>query len=132
MTVIRLTGLPSVKLGFKNQYRGNFLSDKFSLSVLLFCLATVIFGTLMIVSTWHKLPLQLPLFYSRPWGEGILAPYFAIWLLPIMTIINVCINYFILTLAKVSLFINRVLLIFSFLVALMSFYALLKIITLLV
>jgi len=47
---------------------------------------------LVLVWFWHKLPPQVPLLYSRPWGEEQLVPKLYILLLPgistFLTIIN--------------------------------------------
>ncbi len=50
-----------------------------------------LFGVIIILSavalTFEKLPSELPLFYSLPWGEGQLVPIFQIIVLPSITIV---------------------------------------------
>lgn len=36
---------------------------------------------------WHKLPPEVPLFYSRAYGEGRLISQWGLWLLPISSLI---------------------------------------------
>jgi len=50
-----------------------------------------LFGVIIILSTvaftYERLPSELPLFYSLPWGEGQLVPIFQIVVLPSLTVI---------------------------------------------
>lgn len=39
---------------------------------------------LLLAATWHKLPPELPLLYSRPYGQDQLINYWQIWLLPLI------------------------------------------------
>jgi len=41
---------------------------------------------------WKKIPPQVPLFYSRPWGEKQLASIFFLWLLPAFSFLVILIN----------------------------------------
>lgn len=41
---------------------------------------------------WPNLPPQIPLFYSRPWGEEQLAPKLFLGLLPLVCLITLLIN----------------------------------------
>jgi len=47
-----------------------------------------------IITSWRTLPPQLPLFYSRPWGETQLATPFGLFLLPALSLAVFLINFF--------------------------------------
>ncbi len=47
---------------------------------------------LAILISWHWLPPQLPLFYSRPWGKEQLTTPFGLFLLPTLSLIVFLIN----------------------------------------
>lgn len=42
---------------------------------------------LIIISVWRFLPPEIPLFYSRPWGEDQLTNYYGIITLPVICLI---------------------------------------------
>ena len=48
---------------------------------------------LLILFFWRKLPPEIPLFYSRPWGEEQLANSWSLFILPSLTIIVFLINF---------------------------------------
>lgn len=56
--------------------------DAFSLWGLSFSLFFLAFGCVFLALFWSKLPPQIPLFYSRPWGEEQLAEKVQIIFLP--------------------------------------------------
>lgn len=62
-----------------------------------------------LVSSWRHLPPQLPLFYSRPWGEEQLASPLGLLLLPGLSIgvmlINLAVN---LVFSKQTVLIRRI------------------------
>lgn len=84
----------------------------------------------LIAAFWARLPPQVPLFYSRPWGEEILAPPFFLFILPLTSLLILAINLF----TAFSLGQNRllatILVITSALFSFLAFFNLLKIITL--
>ena len=55
---------------------------------LLFWLAQI----LVIVFSWRSLPPQLPLFYSRPWGEEQLTTPLGLFTLPLVSLLIFLIN----------------------------------------
>lgn len=55
-----------------------------------FALAQII----LLVACWRRLPPQLPLFYSRPWGEEQLTTPFGLLLLPTLSLLIGAINVF--------------------------------------
>lgn len=58
-----------------------------------------IFGQLaLIAAVWQSLPPQLPLFYSRPWGEEQLTSPIGLLLLPGLSSLIMLVNLFLPTL----------------------------------
>lgn len=66
----------------------------------IFVINLVIIGAqiLLIFLSWNKLPPEIPLFYSQPWGTDQLAPGFMILLLPLLSLFVLFVN---LSLSKV-------------------------------
>lgn len=89
-------------------------------------------ASLFLVS-WGTLPPEVPLFYTRPWGEQILAPTIFLWILPGVALLSLILN-FILTkiLAGDDLFLRRVLALATGLVAITTLYNSSKIVSLLI
>jgi len=48
---------------------------------------------LVIILAWSRLPPQLPLFYSRPWGEDQLTTSAGLLLLPVLSFLVFFINF---------------------------------------
>ncbi|HUW21243.1 MAG TPA: hypothetical protein VMW41_01110 [Candidatus Bathyarchaeia archaeon] len=73
-------------------------------------LCLIILTSLLIFYSWNRLPPQIPLFYSRPWGEKQLASPLELWLLPAFSFGILTLNTFlaIFTLKK-DILIRRVL-----------------------
>jgi len=46
----------------------------------------------LLLFSWFKLPPEIPLFYSLPWGEEQLVSPFFLWLLPGSSLVIVLIN----------------------------------------
>ena len=61
-------------------------SDKLLFFIFLFCMLSVLLQSLLILTSFSKLPPQIPLFYSKTWGEAMLAAPIYIWALPAMTL----------------------------------------------
>ena len=51
----------------------NLLRDPFCLWFLTLCVIILVFGLALFGFWWERLPPQVPLFYSRPWGADQLA-----------------------------------------------------------
>ena len=127
------------RLDIAGAARRSFEGDRPSFIIFLICALVFLAQSLMILIFWGKLPPQVPLFYSKPWGEAILAPAIALAILPITTIGSVATNYFLaifLAANKQSFsannkFLVRSLTIFSLLISFGMLYSCVKIITLL-
>ncbi len=106
--------------------------DKLSLLIFWTCILLILAQVSLILVSWGKLPPVLPLFYSRVWGEAMLAPQAMIWILPTASfayfVLNFCVAIFWL---RSNFFLFRTLVIFALIVVLGSFYTGVKIISLL-
>ena len=107
-------------------------NDRLTLIIFFFCVFSVTAQAVLILGSWAKLPPQLPLYFSRPWGEGMLASPTGLWLLPIIALLTLVIDFFCaIFLVRGNKFLEKTLVIFCFLVALTTLYDLTRIITLL-
>lgn len=107
-------------------------SDRFSFFILLACILLLLFLSSLILVSWSKLPPQLPLFYSRPWGEAMLAQPLYLWILPAISAGAIALNFFLSSVVADTKFLARVLSIFALLVCLAATYTGGKIISLLI
>lgn len=125
---MKIGGLSSeVYLG--REVKNQLLKDRFESFVLFFGIASILIQLFLIFFSWRNLPPQIPIFYSRPWGEAILAQKFFLLLLPLISLVFISINYLMIVfLTRGNYFLSRVLTIFSLLVVLMTLYDTSKII----
>ncbi len=80
---------------------------------------------------WKRLPPQLPLFYSHPWGEKQLVDPIFLALLPgISAVVSMANLAMIFTLTKNEKFLNQLLAVFSLIFNFLCFYTLIKILIL--
>ena len=108
-------------------------SDRLVLLIFFFSLVSIIIQAVLILGSWGKLPPQVPLYYSKPWGEAMLASPRGLWLLPTIVLITLTVNFFIaIFLVSDNKFLVWTLVIFCFLVSLTTLYDTLKIIILLI
>lgn len=107
--------------------------DRFSFFIFFICSLLVLFLSSLILVSWGKLPPELPLFYSRVWGQEMLASPLYLWILPAMTLAVTILNFSLSSfVASDSKFLARVLLIFALIVSLATTYTGAKIISLLI
>lgn len=91
------------------------------------------FSSLIIIGlNWQRLPPQIPLFYSRPWGEDQLAPKMAIFLFPTTSLGVFLTNHLLAKIfrKKQNFFIAETSLFFSLLISLLNLISLYQIINL--
>ena len=114
------------------EVKTGFLSDSFNLWAFAFCVLLVALQVAVVIFYWKKLPAQIPLLYSMPWGLAMLASRSFIWILPaigfFLTIINFSLVIFLL---RDNRFLARVLGVASLVVGFCTFYGTVKIVTLL-
>ncbi|MBN1263743.1 MAG: hypothetical protein JW991_05315 [Candidatus Pacebacteria bacterium] len=64
----------------------------------------------LIFLNWNRLPPQLPLFFSRPWGEEQLGSPSELWLLPLISFLIIGFNLFLaIFLLRKEILIRRIL-----------------------
>jgi len=100
---------------------------RYGISTSLFFILASLF---LIAAFWAKLPPQVPLFYSRPWGEEILAPPFFLFILPLASLVILIINFFTAFSLRQNRLLAMILAITSALFSFLAFFNILKIITL--
>jgi len=107
-------------------------SDKLLFFIFLFCMLSTLLQSLLILTSFSKLPPEIPLFYSKTWGAQMLAPKLYLWILPAITLsiylLNMLISRFLLFKDE---FLRRALFITSAIVAIAAFLDTSKIISLL-
>lgn len=115
----------------KTQTHASFRSDKLSLIIFIFCAFSFLGQSSFIMASWKNLSLEIPLFYSRPWGEAMLASPATLWILPAICFSTIIANFSIARfLLKENFFLSRSLEVASFLVGLMTLYDTVRIISL--
>lgn len=123
----------TTRLGIRYEAQDRLLSDKLTLFVFIFFVISVIAQSSLILINWSKLPPEVPIFYSRPWGEPMLAAPIFLWILPVSCVVFVLLNLFIaLYLIKAHYFLNRVLIVFSAIIAFATLYDVIRLMGLLV
>lgn len=107
--------------------------DRFALAVFLTAVISTLVQSSLILVSLGKLPPQVPIFYSRPWGEMILAAPVALWILPGICILAILLNWGLSVFATIdNKFLTRILISFTLIVATLTLYDMGKIISLLI
>lgn len=110
----------------------DFLKDRFEFGVLVFFLSSILLEAIIILFNFKKLPPQLPLFYSRPWGGQVLASPILLWILPAVILVFSILNFWLLTQVRENYFLRRILMVFTLIVSLVLNYALWRLTNLLI
>ena len=105
-------------------------SDKMANASFKFTLVVIIASLFFLFFSWSKLPPEVPLFYSLPWGkEQLVLPYF-LWFLPLSSHLFLLLNSFLSSYFAEDKFLVRVLMMSAGLYALLTSLTLWRIITL--
>ena len=100
----------------------------FRLTIILF-----IFQLVLIIWFYNQLPPQIPIFFSRPWGESWLASSSSIFILPLYSLVIFLLNYFLVLFYHQKKFLlSQLLVIFAFIISLFSTVSVIKIISLVI
>ncbi|MBI2594188.1 hypothetical protein HYW39_00660, partial [Candidatus Curtissbacteria bacterium] len=67
--------------------------DTLGVAIFLFSTLSVLAQASLILTSSASLPPAIPLFYSKPWGEPMLASSLAIWLLPTICTVISLVNF---------------------------------------
>ena len=94
---------------------------------------SVLFQASLLLVSWGKLPPEVPLFYSRPWGEQILAAPVFLFMMPAVALFALVVNFILASIiAREDIFIRRVLVACVILIGLITLYNTVKIVSLLI
>lgn len=120
------------RLDRRHEAKEKISGDRFSYIIFISCILAVMVQISLILVSWGKLPPQIPLFYSRPWGEAMLASPIFLWILPITSSAFFIINFLVVIILKrEEMFLSRILTSFSLICCLALLYDTAKIISLL-
>jgi len=131
MAFAKIKAIVSPKLEFRHEEKRGVSYDRLLALSILFCLISVLAQIILIFAFWGKLPPEIPFFYSRPWGEVILASPIVLWILPAIALFLPLLNFLVAIFLKEKDFLLRTLAVSSLLIALMTLLGLAKIILLL-
>lgn len=118
--------------GFGVRAQAEVHADRLQLLTGVFCLVSILSQTSLILVSLGKLPPVVPLFYSRTWGEAMLAPTLMLLFLPATLALVFLVNFSLAIFVLNSRFLTRTLLLFTLLVAFLTLYDTAKIISLLI
>jgi len=108
------------------------MRDKLSSFANLFFLSSFALQILLLMISINKLPPEVPLFYSRPWGEKILASPIYLFLLPAIALFSFVLDRFLANVfAKGDNFLGRAISAFVILTSFATLLGVVKIISLL-
>lgn len=125
------SNLNSSKFSITKEAQAGLLKEPINLLIFFICFFLLLVQSVLIIFFWKKIPPQIPFYYSKPWGESMLASPFQLWLLPVITFIFDLFNFIVATIVFNSeKFLARILVIASGLISFVSVYAIFKIITL--
>lgn len=106
------------------------LKDDFSRNLLISTIILLSLTLFILGFFFSKLPPQVPLFYSLPWGEEQLAPPYYFFLLPGITILTILGAFVFSFLFPEEKFLTRALILSITLMTFLSFYNILRILLL--
>jgi len=109
-------------------WQGNLNSRFFRYTLFLFFAQIII-----IIWFYNQLPPEIPIFFSRPWGQAWLSSPASIFILPLFSLLTLLLNYFLaLYFYAKKILLSQFLVIFGFIVSLLSLISLLQIIGLVI
>lgn len=112
---------------------GKFWETSFNSRFLRLTLILFVSQIVLIVWFYNQLPPQIPLFFSRPWGQSWLTSPASIFILPLFSLITLLLNYLLaLYFYSKKLLLSQLLVIFGFIISLLSTISVLKIINLII
>ena len=124
-------GFPSTEINIDAERK--LLADRLLFWFFVLTAASIFFQFAIIGLAWSKLPPQIPLFYSKPWGEDILSRPLFFWVLPGFSVLVFVINFILsILVSNENKFLNRIFAFASLFVSLAILFDIFKIITLLV
>lgn len=107
------------------------MRDRLSVLALFGAVISLLFQVALIGVSWRRLPPEVPIFYSRIWGDEILASPIFLWSLPATLVIFSTVNFLIAAyLVSDNPFLVRVLVIVTLVIAMTTLWNNVKIISL--
>ncbi len=104
-----------------------------SLNTRFFRYSLYLFLTQIVLIIWfyNQLPPEIPIYFSRPWGQAWLSSPASIFILPLFSLVTLLLNYFLaLYFYTKKILLSQLSVIFGFIVSLFSLISLLQIINL--
>lgn len=125
--------LPSKKIqtSFIRNVNDGFFNDRMRSWGYVVCFISTAIQVLLIIFSWSKLPSEVPLFYSLPWGNDVLTKPIFLWVLPILTLAFAFVNFLIIKSNIHNRFISNILVMTLIVVSFMNAFGVIKIISLL-
>jgi hypothetical protein len=112
---------------------GKFWQTTLNSRLLRFTIILFLIQLVLILWFYKELPPEIPLYFSRPWGADWLTATSSIFILPLMSLVTLLVNYFLaLFYHQKKLILSQLLVIFSFIISLFSTFSVLKIISLVI
>lgn len=88
---------------------------------------------ILIIWFYNQLPPEIPIYFSRPWGQAWLSSPASIFILPLFSLITLLLNYFLaLYFYAKKILLSQLLVVLGFIVSLFSLISLLQIISLVI
>jgi hypothetical protein len=119
-----------IGLNFEQGIQKGIFASRISYFSFWIVIGSLISQVALIVFSTGKLPGKIPIFYSLPWGESILAAAFFIWIIPILNFAFAAFDYFLINRYKDDKFLSSSLSALVVLICFICFYGTLKIIML--
>lgn len=120
-----------IGINFEQGIQKGIFSSRISYFSFWVLVVSLICQVALIVFSLGKLPGKIPIFYSMPWGESILAEAVFIWIIPILNFVFAVFDYFLINRYKDDKFLASSLSALVILVCFICSYGTLKIIMLL-
>ena len=112
---------------------GKFWQITFNYRLLRLAIFLFLAQIVLIIWFYSQLPPQIPLFFSRPWGQLWLTSSSSIFILPLFSLITLLINYFLALYFHLKKpLLSQLLVLFGSIISLFSTVSVLKIISLVV
>lgn len=120
-----------IGINFEQGIQKGIFASKISLFSFWVVAVSLICQLALILFSMGKLPGKIPLFYSMPWGESMLAATIMIWVIPILNFAFAVFDYFLINKYKDDRFLSSSLSALVILVCFICAYGSLRIIMLL-
>lgn len=133
MAIIGLNKLLFPAAGNSIEAESKLFADKFLFWFFILTVSAILLQLVLIGFSWKNLPPLVPLFYSKPWSNDILAKPIFLWILPGFSVLILVLNSFLsIMVSGENKFLNRIFAFASLFVCMAILFGVYKIITLVV